>query len=127
MPEGFQRIILRRDFSFHKTKNLILILAAALVTALYSFVFLLGSAVEGAFLLSYQYTYGSTSHILYIGLTEHQAERIAENADVKSVVHLSSLGQLTDPQIGQRSARIPEIEGYGILALPGRIGRPVSV
>ena len=76
------------------------------MTALYSFVFLLGSAVEGAFLLNYQYTYGSTSHILYTGLTEHQAERIAENADVKSVVHLSSLGQLTDPQIGQRSVKL---------------------
>ena len=100
------RKLVRRDFSFHKTKNFILILAAALVTALYSFVFLLGSAVEGAFLLSYQYTYGSTSHILYTGLTEHQAERIAENADVKSVVRLSSLGQLTDPQIGQRSVKL---------------------
>ena len=60
------RKLVRRDFSFHKTGTIILILAAALVTGLYSFVFLLGSAVEGAFLLNYQYSYGSTSHILYI-------------------------------------------------------------
>ena len=96
----------KRDFRFHRAKNCILALAVALVTGLYAFMFLLGGAVEDAYLLNYQYTYGSTSHILYTGLTEHQAERIAENADVKSVVHLSSLGQLTDPQIGQRSVKL---------------------
>lgn len=100
------RKLVRRDFSFHKTGTIILILAAALVTGLYSFVFLLGDAVEGAFLLNYQYSYGSTSHILYTGLTEHQAERIEQNADIKSAVRLSSLGQLTDPQIGQRSVKL---------------------
>ncbi len=86
------RKLVRRDFSFHKTKNFILILAAALVTALYSFVFLLGSAVEGAFLLNYQYTYGSTSHILYTGLTEHQADILSRDAAIRSSVRLSSVG-----------------------------------
>ena len=46
------RKLIRRDLSFHKAGNFVLILAAALVTGLYSFVFLLGSAVEGAFLIS---------------------------------------------------------------------------
>ena len=45
----------KRDFRFHRTKNLVLILAVAMVTGLYSFVFLLGSAVEGGFLLNKPY------------------------------------------------------------------------
>ena len=61
--------LVRRDFRFHRAKNALLVLAAALVTALYTFVFLLGNAVQSGFLLSYQYLYGSTSHILYTGLT----------------------------------------------------------
>ena len=100
------RKLVRRDFSFHKTKNFILILAAALVTALYSFVFLLGSAVEGAFLLNYQYTYGSTSHILYTGLTEHQAALLSQHPNVKSAVRLSTVGTLSDPMLGQRSVKL---------------------
>ena len=53
--------LVKRDFRFHRAKNLILALAAMLVTALYTFVFLMGSSVQDAFLLNYQYTYGSTS------------------------------------------------------------------
>ncbi|HJC56965.1 MAG TPA: ABC transporter permease [Candidatus Eisenbergiella intestinipullorum] len=116
------RKLIRRDLSFHKAGNFVLILAAALVTGLYSFVFLLGSAVEGAFLLSYQYSYGSTSHILYTGLTEHQADLISGNADVKSAVRLSSIGQLSSPQIGQRSVKLAVTDrAYAetILCLPG--------
>ena len=63
--------LVSRDFRFHRVKNAVLVLAAALVTGLYAFVFLLGSSVQAGFLLNYQYTYGSTSHILYTGLTEH--------------------------------------------------------
>lgn len=65
--------LVKRDVRFQRIKNLALILAAALVTGLYTFVFLLGNAVESGFLLSYQYSYGSTSHILFTGLTEEQA------------------------------------------------------
>ena len=50
----------RRDFKFHKTKNLLLAFAVALITGLYSFAFLLGSSVENAYLLNYEYRYGST-------------------------------------------------------------------
>lgn len=98
--------LVRRDFRFHRAKNALLTLAVALVTGLYAFVFLLGGAVEGAFLLNYQYTYGSTSHILYSGLTEHQAELLAQHPNVKSAVRLSTLGTLSDPMMGQRSVKL---------------------
>ena len=98
--------LVKRDFRFHRAKNIILALAAMLVTALYTFVFLMGSSVQDAFLLNYQYTYGSTSHILYTGLTEHQAELLSQHVNVKSTVRLSTLGQLSDPMIGQRSVKL---------------------
>ena len=44
--------LVRRDFRFHRVKNALLVLAAALVTALYTFVFLLANAVQSGFLLS---------------------------------------------------------------------------
>ncbi len=100
------RTLVFRDFRFHPVKNVVLVLAAMLVTTLYSFVFLLGGSVEDAFLLNYQYSYGSTSHILYTGLTAHQADAIAENASVKSSVRLSTLGRLSDPMMGQRSVKL---------------------
>ena len=52
--------------------------------------------MQDAFLLNYQYTYGSTSHILYTGLTKHQADLLSQHVNVKSTVRLSTLGQLSD-------------------------------
>lgn len=100
------RTLVMRDIKFHPVKHTILVLAAMLVTALYTFVFLLGSSVEDAFLLNYQYSYGSTSHILYTGLTEHQADVLAGDANVKSTVRLSTVGQISDPMIGQRLVKL---------------------
>ena len=94
--------LVKRDFKFHRSKNCILILATMLVTALYTFVFLLGDSVKGAYLLNYQYSYGSTSQIIYTGLTNQQADTIAGNDNVKNTVRLSTIGQLTDPILGQR-------------------------
>ena len=99
------RTLAKRDFKFHRSKNLILILAAMLVTALYTFVFLLGDSVKGAFLLSSQYSYGSSSQIIYTGLTKQQADIIAENADVKNTVRIRTIGQISDPMVGQRLDR----------------------
>ena len=113
--------LVKRDFRFHRAKNLILALAAMLVTALYTFVFLMGSSVQDAFLLNYQYTYGSTSHILFTGLTEHQAELLSQHVNVKSTVRLSTLGQLSDPMIGQRSVKLAvTAQAYAetVLSLP---------
>lgn len=100
------RMLVRRDFRFHRIKNLVLILAVALVAGLYTFVFLLGNAVKNSYLLSYQYSYGSVSHILYSGLTEHQADALAQNVNVKSSVRLSTVGRLSDPVMGQRSVKL---------------------
>lgn len=98
--------LVRRDFRFHKVKNAILALAVALVAGLYTFVFLLGNAVESGYLLNYQYVYGSTSHLLYTGLTEQQADLLAQHVNVKSSVRLSTIGTLSDPMIGQRSVKL---------------------
>lgn len=100
------RTLLRRDVRFHRVKYFILALAAMLATALYSFVFLLGNSVEDAFLLNYQYSYGSASHILYAGLTEKQADTLSQSSNVKSAVRLSTIGQLSDPVLGQRLIRL---------------------
>jgi len=99
-------MLVRRDFRFHRVKNAVLALAVALVTGLYTFVFLLGGAVEDAFLLNYQYTYGSTSHILYSGLTDHQADLLSQHPNIKSTVRLSTIGTLSDPMMGQRLVKL---------------------
>ena len=95
-----------RDFKFHKAKNLLLTFAVVLITGLYAFTFLLGSSVENAFLLNYEYRYGSTSHILYHGLTAHQADKLAQHPNVKSTVRISALGQLSDEMMGVRSVKL---------------------
>ena len=95
-----------RDFEFHKVKNVLLVLAIVLITGLYTFTFLLGSAVENGFLLNYKYQYGSTSHILYHGLTAHQADKLAQHPYVKSTVRISALGQLSDEMMGVRSVKL---------------------
>ena len=100
------RTLVRRDVRFHPVKYILLSCAAMLVTALYTFVFLLGSSVEDAYLLNYQYSYGSTSHILYTGLTEKQADTLTGNSSIKSTVRLSTIGQLSDPVIGRRSIKL---------------------
>lgn len=125
------RKLVWRDFRFHKTKNILLILATALVTGLYGFVFLLGNSVEEAYLLNYQYSYGSTSHILYTGLTNHQADSLAGNAMVKSTVRLSTVGVLSDEMIGQRSVKLAVTDrdyAETVLSVPtsGRLPRQVG-
>ena len=95
-----------RDFKFHKAKNLLLVFAVVLITGLYTFTFLLGSAVENGFLLNYKYQYGSNSHILYHGLTAHQADKLAQHPNVKSTVRISALGQLSDEMMGVRSVKL---------------------
>ena len=100
------RTLVRRDVKFHPVKYVLLSCAAMLVAALYTFVFLLGTSVEDAYLLNYQYSYGSTSHVLYTGLTEKQADTLAGNSNIKSTVRLSTIGRLSDPLIGQRSIKL---------------------
>lgn len=110
-----------RDFKFHKVKNILLVLATALMTGLYSFTFLLGSSVEDAYLLNYQYSYGSTSHILYNGLTEHQADKLSQHPNVKDTVQIHSLGLLSDEMMGARSVKLAVTDrdyAQSILSVP---------
>ena len=100
------RTLVWGEFRFHRVKNLFFVLAAALVTALYSFAFLLGSSVEQAFLLSYRYHYGSACHILYTGLTGEQADVLLQNPAIKSAVRLNTVGRISDPMIGQRAVEL---------------------
>ena len=110
-----------RDFKFRKAKNMLLAFAAILITGLYAFTFLLGSSVENAFLLNYEYRYGSTSHILYHGLTVHQADKLAQHPNVKSAVRISALGQLSDEMMGVRSVKLAVTDrdyAESILSIP---------
>lgn len=95
-----------RELRFHRAKNVLLALVAMLVTGLYSFSFLIGDAIRDSFLLNYEYSYGSASHMLFMGLTEHQADAVAQDAAVKDTVRLRTIGQLTDPMIGSRSVKL---------------------
>ena len=122
------RILVRQNFRFHRIRSLLLILSAALVTGLYSFVFLMGNSVEDALLLSYEYSYGSVSHILYTGMTEGQADMVAQNGEVKSTVRLSTIGQLSDPMMGQRLVKLAVTDreyAESVLSVPetGRLPR----
>ena len=98
-----------------------MVLAATLITGLYSFTFLLGSSVEDAYLLNYQYSYGSTSHILYNGLTEHQADKLSQHPNVKDTVQIHSLGLLSDEMMGARSVKLAVTDrdyAQSILSVP---------
>ncbi len=95
-----------RDFRFYRGKNLVLALAMTLVTALYAFVFLLGSSAEKAVLLNYEYTYGTSSHIVYTGLTGQQADTVAGQEAVKQTVRIRTIGQIAGNRIGQRQVQL---------------------
>lgn len=110
-----------QDLRFHKLKNFLLLLAVTLITALYVFVFLLGSSVKGSILLTHQYTYGSTNHILYTGLTDSQADAIAQHPDIKSTVRLNTVGQLSSEAIGNRTVKLSVTEqdyAKSVLSIP---------
>ena len=100
------RRLVWREIRFHRLKTLLLAGAVTLVTCLYTFSFLLGSAIKESYLTNYQWSYGSASHILYYGLTRHQADALAGHSDVKSAVKLVSLGLLTDDSMGYRSVKL---------------------
>ena len=123
------RTLASRDLRFHPVKYILLSCAAMMTAALYTFVFLLGSSVEDAYLLNYQYSYGSTSHILYTGLTEKQADTLSGNSSIKSTVRLSSIGQLSDPIIGQRNIKLAVTDrayAQTVLSVPTKGRLPIK-
>ena len=91
--------------------------------------FLLGSSVEDAYLLNYQYSYVSASHILYAGLTEKQADTLSGNSSIKSTVRLRSIGQLSDPIIGQRNIKLAVTDrayAQTVLSVPTKGRLPIK-
>ena len=123
------RTLASRDLRFYPVKYILLSCAAMMTAALYTFVFLLGSSVEDAYLLNYQYSYGSTSHILYTGLTEKQADTLSGNSSIKSTVRLSSIGQLSDPIIGQRNIKLAVTDrayAQTVLSVPTKGRLPIK-
>ena len=123
------RKLVIRDLRFHKLKTVLLTAAIALVTGLYTFSFLLGSAIEESFLTNYEWSYGSTSHILYYGLTEHQADVLAGHGAVKSAVKLVSLGLLTDDPLEYRSVKLAVADDEyagSVLSMPTQGRMPES-
>ena len=123
------RTLASRDLRFHPVKYILLSCAAMMTAALYTFVFLLGSSVEDAYLLNYQYSYGSASHILYTGLTEKQADTLSGNSSIKSTVRLSSIGQLSDPIIGQRNIKLAVTDrayAQTVLSVPTKGRLPIK-
>lgn len=123
------RTLASRDLRFHPVKYILLSCAAMMTAALYTFVFLLGSSVEEAYLLNYQYSYGSTSHILYTGLTEKQADTLSGNGSIKNTVCLSSIGQLSDPIIGQRNIKLAVTDrayAQAVLSVPTKGRLPIK-
>ena len=73
-------------------RSVFLCLSILLVTMLYTIVFYTADSVHSSYLLQDQMEYGSTSHIVFTGLSRHQAERISSHDAVESSVELHSVG-----------------------------------
>lgn len=93
----------RRMIRADRVRAALLSLSVLLVTLLYTLVFFTADSVHSSYLLSDQLEYGSTSHIVFTGLTEHQAERISGHDSVESSVELRSLGTLGDELLEYRN------------------------
>ncbi len=93
----------RRMIRADRVRAVFLCLSILLVTLLYTLVLFTADSVHSSYLLSDQMEYGSTSHIVFTGLTEHQAERIRGDDRVESSVELHSLGILGDELLEYRS------------------------
>lgn len=100
------RKLVWREFRFHKGSTILLALAITLVCALSTFAFALGGMVHNGFIYNYQLAYGSTSHILYYGLTNQQADALADHAAVQSSVRLTSIGVLSDDMMEYRNVKL---------------------
>lgn len=112
-----------RDLGFHKMRTLFVILAVSLVTGMFTFVFLLGTSVEEAYLSAFRYSYGSTSHIICTGLTAQQARDISQDPGVKSTVQYTSVGFVSDEMMGSRHVELAvadEAYAQSVSSLPDR-------
>lgn len=98
--------LVRRDFQFHKGQNALLAFAIMLVCTLCTFAFSLGGMVYDGYSYQYQQAYGSTSHILYYGMSGRQADALSDHAMVKDTVCLTAIGVLSDEMMEYRSVKL---------------------
>ena len=93
----------RRMIRASRVRSVFLCLSILLVTMLYTIVFYTADSVHSSYLLQDQTEYGSTSHIVFTGLSRHQAERISGHDAVESSVELHSVGTLGDELLEYRN------------------------
>ena len=84
----------------------LLIFSIALTALLYTVVFYTAESVENSYLLEDQQEYGSTSHIVFDNLTEHQAGQIQNHESVESSAVLHTVGMLSDDMLEYRQIRL---------------------
>lgn len=90
----------------NRVRSFFLCASVFLVTVLYTVVFYTADSVQNSYLLKDQQEYGSTSHIVFDGLSAHQAERIRAHELVADAVELHSIGMLSDELLEYRSIRL---------------------
>lgn len=95
-----------RMIRINRTRAFFLCLSIILVTILYTMIFFTSSSVYDSYLLQDQQEYGSTNHIVFDGLSEHQAQRISRHENVKKAVELYSIGTLSDEMLEYRTIRL---------------------
>ena len=93
----------QRMIRANRVRSFFLCLSALLVALLYTIVFYTSDSVHSSYLLQDQIEYGSTSHIVFTGLSQHQADRISSCDVVDSSVELHSVGTLGDELLEYRN------------------------
>lgn len=95
-----------RTIRTNKIRSAFLIFSIALTALLYTVVFYTAESVENSYLLEDQQEYGSTSHIVFDNLTEHQAGQIQNHESVESSAVLHTVGMLSDDMLEYRQIRL---------------------
>lgn len=123
------RRLMKRDFKHHKMKTFILAVSISLVCAMCTFTFCMGYILKSAYKHINILSYGSTSHILYYGMTSSQAELLAGHNDVRNVVCLSPIGILKHDVLAYRTVNLSPVNtGWAktIEAVPTQGRMPLS-
>lgn len=87
-------------------RTLILGAAVFLVTVLFTVSFYMTDGIREAYLMDDQIEYGSSSHIIFSGLSEDQARRVAAHESVESSARLDSLGDLSADSLEYRQVHL---------------------
>lgn len=88
-----------RQVRFHKARSLLTVLAAILTATLFSFVLFLNTTCEYNYQITWQHAYGSLSDIVYTQLKPREAQRLAEQENIKEAVSCRTLGAVQEVMI----------------------------